>query len=147
MTAQEALQHPWLQFYTLTGSGGGSEPSALSTRLGNELINKFKLFRKANKLKQLALTAVAFQLSEADIATLHALFSRLDKNSNGFLPKKALEQALKEMGVRITDEVRQLIQEIDIDGDGNIGEPFFPLFPHNYLRLPLQSTPSLSRHV
>eukprot|EP01053_Blabericola_migrator_P002701 Blabericola_migrator_1__2700@NODE_1768_length_3821_cov_86_086841_g734_i3_p1_GENE_NODE_1768_length_3821_cov_86_086841_g734_i3NODE_1768_length_3821_cov_86_086841_g734_i3_p1_ORF_typecomplete_len607_score87_73Pkinase/PF00069_25/5_6e78Pkinase_Tyr/PF07714_17/2_3e43EFhand_7/PF13499_6/5_7e12EFhand_7/PF13499_6/3_1e16EFhand_8/PF13833_6/1_1e02EFhand_8/PF13833_6/4_1e06EFhand_8/PF13833_6/2_1e05EFhand_8/PF13833_6/3_3e09EFhand_11/PF08976_11/2_6e05EFhand_11/PF08976_11/4_3e11EFhand_1/PF00036_32/4_2e03EFhand_1/PF len=117
LTAQEALQHPWIQFYNAPAVSGDTP---LSNRLGNELINKFKLFRKANKMKQLALTAVAYQLSENDITTLHNLFSRIDKNSAGLLPKKVLESALKEMGVKINDEIRTLIDEIDTDGNGAI---------------------------
>eukprot|EP01055_Gregarina_sp_Pseudo9_P005698 Gregarina_sp_Pseudo_9__5697@NODE_815_length_2174_cov_11_253396_g766_i0_p1_GENE_NODE_815_length_2174_cov_11_253396_g766_i0NODE_815_length_2174_cov_11_253396_g766_i0_p1_ORF_typecomplete_len604_score87_23Pkinase/PF00069_25/2e78Pkinase_Tyr/PF07714_17/1_1e43EFhand_7/PF13499_6/8_7e12EFhand_7/PF13499_6/1_7e16EFhand_8/PF13833_6/6_6e06EFhand_8/PF13833_6/1_7e05EFhand_8/PF13833_6/1_3e08EFhand_11/PF08976_11/2_8e05EFhand_11/PF08976_11/5_7e11EFhand_1/PF00036_32/4_2e03EFhand_1/PF00036_32/9_2e05EFhand_1/PF00036 len=117
LTAQEALQHPWIQFYNAPAVSGDSP---LSNRLGNELINKFKLFRKANKMKQLALTAVAYQLSENDITTLHNLFSRIDKNSAGLLPKKVLESALKDMGVKINDEIRTLIDEIDTDGNGAI---------------------------
>ncbi|EZG85645.1 putative calcium-dependent protein kinase [Gregarina niphandrodes] len=119
LTAAEALQHPWITFYTNT-TGGISQDSPISNRLGTELINKFRLFRKANKLKQLALTAVAYQLSETDITALHNLFSRIDKNSTGTLVKSELEQALKDMGIKITSEIRVLIDEIDGDGNGAI---------------------------
>lgn len=118
LTAREALDHPWIQFYN-TATVNGDSP--LSNRLGNELINKFKLFKKANKMKQLALTAVAYQLSENDITTLHNLFSRLDRNHAGLLSKKEMETAMKDMGVKINDEIKQLIDEIDTDGNGAIG--------------------------
>lgn len=117
ITAQEALKHPWIQFYNSPSVSG---ESPLSNRLGNELINKFKLFRKANKLKKLALTAVAYQLSENDITTLHNLFSRIDKNHAGLLPKDELENALRDMGVPINQEIKQLIDVIDSDGNGAI---------------------------
>lgn len=119
LTAADALNHDWIKFYNPNAPSPTAD-SPLTARLGAEIINKFRAFRKHNKMKQLALTAVAYDLSESQIAELHSLFARLDQNSAGMLTIQEMETTLAKMGVKITDEVRKLINEIDADGNGHI---------------------------
>ncbi|KAL8274699.1 hypothetical protein Esti_001414 [Eimeria stiedai] len=116
ITAKEALQHPWIQMYA-TGHGGVEQ--ALSVRLGSDLIERFKSFQRLHKLKRLAITCVAYQLSDSEIGMLHDAFAALDKNADGVLTVNEIQQGLQQCGVN-GDDVLEVLKELDTDGNGTI---------------------------
>ncbi|OXB71618.1 UNVERIFIED_CONTAM: hypothetical protein H355_011963 [Colinus virginianus] len=118
ITAAEALQHPWIQCYT--GTGAGMRPERpISMQLGGDLIERFKAFHRLHKLKKLAITCVAYQLSDADIGTLHDAFAALDTNADGVLTVAELKQGLKQCCVA-GDDINEILKEMDTDGNGTI---------------------------
>lgn len=68
MTAAEALQHPWMRHNSHESS---KERRAIAKRLK---IGNIKQFRKSEKLKQVALMAIAVQSDPNDIAELKEIF-------------------------------------------------------------------------
>ncbi|KAL8446854.1 hypothetical protein Emag_004615 [Eimeria magna] len=116
ITAKEALQHPWIQMYA---AGHGGVEQALSVRLGSDLIERFKSFQRLHKLKRLAITCVAYQLSDSEIGMLHDAFAALDKNADGVLTVNEIQQGLQQCGVH-GDDVLEVLKELDTDGNGTI---------------------------
>lgn len=116
ITAQEALQHPWIQAYA---AGHGGVEQALSVRLGSDLIERFKNFQRLHKLKRLAITCVAYQLSDSEIGMLHDAFAALDKNADGVLTVSEMQQGLEQCGIQ-GEDVIEVLKELDTDGNGTI---------------------------
>jgi len=80
ITANEVLQHPWLQSNVL--------PSNI--KINSEGISNFY---KSNKFKRIALSAVAFY-SEMDHEELGKIFNKLDKDGDGHLSFQELTEGL-----------------------------------------------------
>jgi len=117
ISAIEALQHPWVQYYTQALL---ASETPLSNKLGSDLLEKFKTFQRFNKMKKLAITCVAYQMTEREIGTLHDIFSALDKNGDGVLTVSEVSHALHNMSVTYGDEIQGILQELDTDGNGTI---------------------------
>ena len=77
LTAQEALKHKWLRAHT--GKKAGDNKTALK-KLN---VSNMKKFQKAEKLKQVALMAIAVQTDPNEVKELKNLFQELDKDGNG----------------------------------------------------------------
>eukprot|EP00921_Rhytidocystis_pertsovi_P016907 GHVQ01026633.1.p1 GENE.GHVQ01026633.1~~GHVQ01026633.1.p1 ORF type:complete len:391 (+),score=33.48 GHVQ01026633.1:161-1333(+) len=82
ITALEALVHPWIQRFSQQGL---TNEKILNSKIGSDLWKKFKKFQRFNKMKRLAVTCVAYQLSDNSIGALHDIFVALDKNADGVL--------------------------------------------------------------
>lgn len=117
LAAPDALQHPWIQYYSQAAL---SQDSPLTTKLGGDLFEKFRDFQRHIKLKKLALTVVAYQMNEKDIGKLHEVFSALDKNGDGVLTIGEVSTGLSNMNVRYGDEIVEILEELDTDGNGTI---------------------------
>ena len=54
------------------------------------------------------------------------IFSGMDKNGDGFITRQELKAAMVNMGERLTEEeIEQMMEEADTDGDGKIKYPEF----------------------
>lgn len=84
LKAEEVLKHPWLQ-----------EKDAKKTdkplKLNYHLLRNF---RNSEKLKKVALTFIASQMSETEISELSKLFGKLDKNGDGVLTFEELKAGI-----------------------------------------------------
>jgi len=56
--------------------------------------SSLKNFTQHNKLKKVALTFIASQLSESEISDLGKLFKQLDKNGDGVLTIEEIKEGL-----------------------------------------------------
>lgn len=74
LTANQALNHPWMK----------EDKNLLSSNLKLNW-NALKNFNNYDKLKKVALTYIASQLSENEITELGKLFKKIDKNGDGVL--------------------------------------------------------------
>jgi calcium-dependent protein kinase len=74
ISAKEIMSHPWLK-------------KDIKASIGNSNINTQGLvqFYKYGRLKRIALTAVAFQLSDHEIENLSKVFTELDQDGDGHL--------------------------------------------------------------
>jgi len=64
---------------------------------------------------------MAQELSEEQIADLKAAFNSLDKQGKGHISTGDLGTIMKNLGVELTDEeLQEMIQSIDQDGNGEI---------------------------
>lgn len=82
--ASQALNHPWI---TLNSPQSSIAPE-IPQRYINELLKRFRQFHHFNKMKQMALTCIAYNLTDLEIGNLATTFSALDKNGDGVLTTK-----------------------------------------------------------
>lgn len=110
-TAQEALEHPWVN-----GEGVSETPMPSAVLKGVAQVNLRSKFTKS--LLNYVSTSV---ISREETSKLATLFKKIDTNSDGFLTHDELKQALNTME-RKEDvaQVQELIEMADMDGDGKI---------------------------
>ena len=88
LTAAEALQHRWMRAHS-EGSSPLNRKTLRKLNLGN-----IKNFHKSEKLKQVALMAIAVQSDPNDIKELKEMFQALDKDGNGSISFDELQHGL-----------------------------------------------------
>lgn len=88
LTASEALQHRWLTGHT-------HESRQVTQATINRLnVGNFKQFQKSEKIKQVALMAIAVQSDPNDIQELKSIFQALDRDGNGSISLEELQHGL-----------------------------------------------------
>jgi calcium-dependent protein kinase len=113
LTAEEALQHEWIRKQNQNKAGIMS-----GQRLNKINVESLKKFQHHQKLKQIALTAIAIHLSAKDIAHLKEVFKSLDHNGDGNLNLEELREGITEM--RNSNELIELLSGADTDKNGTI---------------------------
>lgn len=69
---------------------------------------------------------MAYQLTEGQISEFKEAFSRFDKDSSGCIITKELGTVMRSLGQDPTeDELKDMINEVDGDGNGTINFPEF----------------------
>lgn len=110
LTAQEALNHKWIKSLTAKKQ---------DTKLLNKLnISTMKQFQHAQKLKQVALMAIAVQSDPNELIELKEIFQELDKNGDGSISFDELQTGLgkRENG----EQLLSILRAADTDGNGTI---------------------------
>lgn len=116
MTAQEALQHPWMTEHrdqkVLAMDQNENE-------LAEEIYDSLQSYRNFAKLKRAALIAIAYTLNQDDIEASRSQFERLDTSKNGFITLDQLKEILQHHNVPPI-EVEKMFNDIDQDHSGTI---------------------------
>ncbi|KAL4463768.1 hypothetical protein ABPG72_022822 [Tetrahymena utriculariae] len=107
--ADQVLSHPWMK-----------EDIKQKNKQLPLNFNALKNFTQHHKLKKVALTFIASQLSENEISDLGKLFRQLDKNGDGTLTVDEIREGLAGTNDKNIEEVRKVISSIDTDGSGKI---------------------------
>ncbi|KAH1194703.1 Calcium-dependent protein kinase 7 [Glycine max] len=125
LTAQEVLDHPWLQ----------NAKKAPNVSLGETVRARLKQFSVMNKLKKRALRVIAEHLTVEEAAGLKEGFQLMDTNNRGKINIDELRvglhklghqvpesdvQALMEAVVLFTPNLWELLSQGDVDGDGHL---------------------------
>ena len=112
LTAGEALQHRWIRKNTVVDVEGDRR------KIGRLNMNNIKKFHKSERLKQVALTAIAVQADPNDMKELKEIFQALDKDGNGTISFEELQHGLgdRENG----PELLELLRSADTDNSGTI---------------------------
>ena len=81
-------------------------------------MDNMKKFQKSEKIKQVALTAIAVQVDPAEVAELKNIFLALDADGSGSISLEELQKGLsdRESG----EALMQVLQAADSDGNGFI---------------------------
>ena len=88
LTAEEALKHRWVRNLT---------KKSVDKKLLRKLnMNNMKNFQKGEKLKQVALMAIAVQSDPNEVKELKKIFNELDRDGNGSITLDELEAGLGE---------------------------------------------------
>lgn len=87
LTAQQALQHPWLR-------EGGEAPD---TVLDDTVLSRLKKFSGMNRLKKMALNVIAKNMSQHEIEGLSEMFKAFDRDNSGTITMQELKEGLKKM--------------------------------------------------
>ncbi|CAI9782796.1 unnamed protein product [Fraxinus pennsylvanica] len=108
-TAQEVLDHPWLQ----------NAKSAPNVSLGESVRARLKQFSMMNKLKKRALRVMAEHLSVEEVAGIKEGFQMMDTGNKGKIDINELRTGLYKLGHQIPDADLQVLMEAgDLNKDG-----------------------------
>ncbi|KAJ8485759.1 hypothetical protein OPV22_018244 [Ensete ventricosum] len=111
LTAQEVLDHPWLQ----------NANKAPNVNLGETVRSRLQQFSVMNKLKKKALRVVAEHLSVEEVADIKNMFEKMDINKKGQITLEELKHGLHKLGHHIADaDVMILMEAADADGNGSL---------------------------
>ena len=111
LSASAALNHDWI--HTVPRD----QPDR-STGNGELLLERLATFCRVPKLKKIALTAIAHQLADSEIADLKKNFVDLDTNSDGTLTIAEIKAGLDAAGVALPPDFETLVKGMDSDGSG-----------------------------
>ncbi|KAA3458909.1 calcium-dependent protein kinase 8-like [Gossypium australe] len=115
LTAQEVLEHPWLQH----------AKKAPNVPLGETVKARLKQFSVMNKLKKRALRVIAEHLSLEEVADIKETFDMMDTKQRGKITLEELKAGLQKLGQQIPyADLQILVGAAGGDGDGtlNYGE-------------------------
>ncbi|KAM7524527.1 hypothetical protein LguiA_014429 [Lonicera macranthoides] len=115
LTAQEVLDHPWIQ----------NSKKAPNVSLGETVKARLKQFSIMNKLKKRALRVIAEQLSAEEVADIKEGFQVMDTGNKGKINIEELKAGLEKLGHQVPDADLQILMDAgDVDKDGylNYGE-------------------------
>ncbi|KAH7387721.1 hypothetical protein KP509_16G038000 [Ceratopteris richardii] len=116
LTAQQVLDHPWLQ----------NAKHAPEVSLGDAVRSRLKQFSAMNKLKKKALQVIADLLSGEEADGLKNIFNLMDTNKNGVLTVEEFEAGLHKISSQLADiEIHQLMEAVGIDKNSSIDYPKF----------------------
>jgi len=121
ITTAEALQHPFVLRHhgeTLTRATLAQVDASLDAALPAKL----EAFANAPRLMQIALLAVTHRASEqldstGELRRLRQIFRSLDKDGDGQVSLEDL-QTLREHGLQLPSNLREIFQACDINGTG-----------------------------
>ncbi|KAH9648227.1 calcium-dependent protein kinase 32 [Citrus sinensis] len=109
LTAQQVLEHPWLQ----------NAKKAPNVSLGETVKARLKQFSVMNKLKKRALKVIAQHLSVEEVAGIKEGFHMMDIGNRGKINIDELRVGLHKLGHQIPDtDVQILMDAGDVDKDG-----------------------------
>ncbi|KAL0359518.1 UNVERIFIED_CONTAM: Calcium-dependent protein kinase [Sesamum angustifolium] len=109
LTAQEVLDHPWIQ----------NAKSAPNVSLGESVRARLKQFSMMNKLKKRALSVIAEHMSVEEVAGIKEGFQLMDTGNKGKIDINELRTGLHKLGHQIPEADLQVLMEAgDIDKDG-----------------------------
>jgi len=111
ITAALALEDEWIV---------KQAPNADNVQLQDQFVKKLRGFRAENKLKKVALFAMAQNINPNQIKEMKAIFTKLDKDGDGQLTFEEIAEGLKEADLPINDDMKELLQAIDSDNSGKI---------------------------
>ncbi|KAE9619731.1 putative protein kinase CAMK-CDPK family [Lupinus albus] len=109
LSAQEVLDHPWLQ----------NAKKAPNVSLGETVKARLMQFSVMNKLKKRALRVIAEHLSVEEVAGIKEGFELMDTSNTGKINVDELRVGLHKLGHHISDsDVQMLMESGDADKDG-----------------------------
>ncbi|KAF3778443.1 Calcium-dependent protein kinase 8 [Nymphaea thermarum] len=111
LTAQEVLDHPWLQ----------NAKKAPNVPLGETVRARLKQFSVMSKFKKKALRVIAEHLSVEEVAGIKEMFAMMDSNKKGRITFEELKVGLHKIGHQVPDsDVQMLMEAADADGSGTL---------------------------
>ncbi|GAB2221584.1 hypothetical protein Drorol1_Dr00012769 [Drosera rotundifolia] len=109
LTAEEVLDHPWLQ----------NIKKAPNVPLGEAVKARLLQFSIMNKLKKRALRVMAEHLSAEEAAGIKERFEMMDTGKQGKISKEELRAGLLKLGHQVPDSDLQIVMDAgDVDRDG-----------------------------
>ncbi|GJN11326.1 hypothetical protein PR202_ga29507 [Eleusine coracana subsp. coracana] len=111
LTAQQVLDHPWLQ----------NIKKAPNVNLGETVKARLQQFSVMNKFKKHALRVIADHLSVEEAADIKDMFEKIDLNKDQMLSFDELKLGLHKFGHQMPDaDVQILMEAADADGNGTL---------------------------
>lgn len=108
-TAEEAFHNAWTQSNELPSTG-----------LNADFTKRLKRFNDSNLLKRMALSIIAHNLQESEIASMKGTFQALDKNGDGVLTIEEIEAGMRNHNIELPENFLTTLKQMDSDGSGSI---------------------------
>ncbi|KAK8710711.1 hypothetical protein V6N13_146024 [Hibiscus sabdariffa] len=109
LTAQQVLEHPWLQ----------NTKKASNVPLGDIVRTRLKQFSVMNKFKKKALRVIAEHLSVEEVEVIKDMFTLMDTDNDGKVSYEELKAGLRKVGSQLAEpEIRMLMEVADVDRNG-----------------------------
>ena len=113
LTAQQALQHPWL-----------ATPDVLPDHLPDEAVlrqvdDSLLNYKQTSALKRYALNVIAHRSTSVEIQELRKAFDHYDTEKNGVITFSEFREALKEMNYP-EETLKEIFSSIDVNKNGHI---------------------------
>ncbi|KAG6537154.1 calcium-dependent protein kinase 20-like [Zingiber officinale] len=111
LTAQQVLDHPWLQ-------NGKKTPNV---DLGENVRARFQQFSMMNKFKNKALKVMAEHLSVEEVADIKDMFESMDIDDKGKITLEEFKYGLQKLGHLVPDsDVKRLMKAAGVDGNDTL---------------------------
>ncbi|XP_028763379.1 calcium-dependent protein kinase 10-like [Neltuma alba] len=109
LTAQQVLEHPWLQ----------NAKKASNVPLGDIVRSRLKQFSMMNRFKKKALWVIAEYLSIEEVEIIKDMFALMDSDGDGKVTYEELKAGLRKVGSQLAEpEIKMLMEVADVDGNG-----------------------------
>lgn len=109
LTAQELLEHPWLQ----------NANKAPNVSLGDTVRERLKQFSAMNRFKKKAMRVIAEHLSTEEVKVISDMFGLMDVDDDGKITFEELKAGLQKVGSQLSEEeMKMLMEAADVDGNG-----------------------------
>ncbi|KAG1368809.1 calcium-dependent protein kinase 10 [Cocos nucifera] len=109
LTAQQVLEHPWLQ----------NAKKAPNVPLGDIVRARLKQFSVMNRFKKKAMRVIAEHLSIEEVEVIREMFKLMDTDNNGKVTFEELKAGLQKVGSQLAEpEMKMLMDAADVDGNG-----------------------------
>eukprot|EP00262_Sarcandra_glabra_P012598 TRINITY_DN327_c0_g1_i2.p1 TRINITY_DN327_c0_g1~~TRINITY_DN327_c0_g1_i2.p1 ORF type:complete len:422 (-),score=66.49 TRINITY_DN327_c0_g1_i2:370-1635(-) len=105
LTAQQVLDHPWLQ----------NAKKAPNVPLGENVRARLKQFYVMNKFKKRALRVVAEHLSVEEVAGIKDMFQMMDTTNSGKITLEELKVGLLKIGQQVSDPDVQMLMLMEME--------------------------------
>jgi len=109
-SAEVLLGSPWLKFK--------GTPEAVPIK--EDFMKRLSSFRSHSRLKKVALTVVAQQMKDGEIASLQNTFRSLDQNGDGMLSPEEIKEGLTKQGMKVPKALEDLLKSVDMNGSGTL---------------------------
>lgn len=103
------LSHPWFSKFK----------TKKSCAMLEEQIKRLKEFQTKSKLRKAVLTYLSTRVSDEDVMNEKKLFEELDKNRDGYITIKELQEVSEKSGSSEVD-LKNILLSIDMDKNGAI---------------------------
>ncbi|XP_072951996.1 calcium-dependent protein kinase 10 [Typha angustifolia] len=109
LTAQQVLEHSWLQ----------NAKKAPNVPLGDIVRARLKQFSVMNRFKKKAMRVIAEHLSIEEVEVIREMFKLMDTDNNGKITFEELKVGLQKVGSQLAEpEMKLLMEAADADGNG-----------------------------
>ncbi|GAB4845562.1 Calcium-dependent protein kinase 10 [Ancistrocladus abbreviatus] len=109
LTAQQVLEHPWIQ----------NAKNAPNVPLGDIVRTRLKQFAVMNKFKKKAMRVIAEHLSVEEVEIIRDMFMLMDTDCDGKVAYEELRAGLRKVGSQLAEpEIMLLMEVADVDGNG-----------------------------
>ncbi|MCL7022219.1 hypothetical protein MKW94_030155 [Papaver nudicaule] len=111
LTAQQVLEHPWLQ----------NAKKASNVPLGDIVRTRLRQFSVMNRLKKKAMRVIAEHLSIEEVEVIRDMFKLMDTDNSGKITYEELKTGLQKVGSQLAEpEMKMLMEVADVDGNGTL---------------------------
>uniref|UniRef100_A0A7N0V285 non-specific serine/threonine protein kinase n=1 Tax=Kalanchoe fedtschenkoi TaxID=63787 RepID=A0A7N0V285_KALFE len=109
LTAQQVLDHPWLQ----------NSKKAPNVPLGDIVMSRLKQFSMMNRFKKRAMRVIADHLSVEEVEVIREMFKLMDIDNDGKITYEELKAGLQKVGSQLAElEIKMLMEVADVDRNG-----------------------------